>query len=156
MKHMIDVVDRTGRLSDATFLERALAAMLESEDQPPSAIEVLVAGEDEIRKLNTQFRGVVSATDVLSFPHGDGPSPEGRVLGEIAVCLPVAEKQAAMRGVSLESELACLAVHGGLHLLGYDDATNAGRDEMVDKMNRVVASCGFDTRDNWESIYDSC
>lgn len=128
--------------------------MLESEDQPPSSIEVLICDAEEMASLNAEFRGVSEPTDVLSFPSGAGPEQEAS-LGEIAVCLPIAEAQAEAREVSLESELACLAVHGGLHLLGYDDNTEQERSEMIEKMNRIVSSCGFEVRDDWGSIYRS-
>jgi rRNA maturation RNase YbeY len=153
MTHTIVVLDPSKSLRSAEFLKRVLTAMLESEDQPPSTLELLIADDEEIRLLNATFRGVDSPTDVLSFPHGCGPDPEGPTLGEIAVCLPIAERQATMRGVSLESELACLAVHGGLHLLGYDDATESDRQVMIQKMNDIVRSCGHDTREDWGSIY---
>jgi probable rRNA maturation factor len=122
--------------------------MLETEDQPPSSVEVLITDADEIRRLNSEFRGIDRVTDVLSFPDGEGS------LGEIAVCLPIAEEQAAERGISLESELACLAVHGGLHLLGYDDDTEDGRRQMIDNMNAIVSRAGFETHDEWGSIYE--
>jgi len=122
--------------------------MLETEDQPPSSVEVLITDADEIRRLNAEFRGVDSVTDVLSFPDGEGS------LGEIAVCLPIAEEQATERGISLESELACLAVHGGLHLLGYDDDTEESRRQMIDKMNAIVLQSGLDTHHEWGSIYE--
>jgi probable rRNA maturation factor len=122
--------------------------MLETEDQPPSSVEVLITDADEIRRLNSEFRGIDRVTDVLSFPDGEGS------LGEIAVCLPIAEEQAAERGISLESELGCLAVHGGLHLLGYDDDTEDGRRQMIDNMNAIVSRAGFETHDEWGSIYE--
>lgn len=124
--------------------------MLNSEDQPPSTVEVLITGADEIRRLNHEFRGIDRATDVLSFPDGGS---ETESIGEIAVCLPIAEEQAEERGISLESEIACLAVHGGLHLLGYDDATEAGRQEMIEKMNGIVSKSGLETDTEWASIY---
>jgi len=125
--------------------------MLETEDQPPSTIEVLITDAAEIRGLNAKFRGIDRVTDVLTFPDGGGPG--GSSLGEVAICLPIAEEQAAQRGMSLEAELACLAVHGGLHLLGYEDDTEEGRSEMIAKMNAVVSAVGFETRDEWGSIY---
>lgn len=128
--------------------------MLDSEDQPPSSIEVLITDGDGIRELNASFRGIDRETDVLSFPAGEGPELGIRLLGEIAVCLPIAEHQAAERQISLESEVACLAVHGGLHLLGYDHVTETERLVMIDKMNAVVTSCGLQTHDEWGSIYE--
>ena len=74
------------------------------------------AGDDgEIRRLNRQFLERDRATDVIAF------SGEGDLLGEIAVSIDTARRQARARGVSLESELKLLAVHGFLHLTGYDD-----------------------------------
>ena len=152
MSHTIIVIDRTRRLRRPSFLKSPMEALLEAEDQPPSTIEVLITDENGIRELNKQFRGIDSATDVLSFPSGDGPEAT-HTLGEVAICLPIAEAQAAARGVPLESEVACLAVHGGLHLLGYDDETEEGRRVMVDKMNAIVSANGFPVVDDWGSIY---
>lgn len=152
MSHRIVVIDRTRRVRAPGFLRAAMEALLEAEDQPPSTIEILVTDADGMRALNAEFRGIDRATDVLSFPAGEGPEVE-RILGEVAICLPIAEEQAEARGVSLESELACLAVHGGLHLLGYDDATDSGRKEMNAKMNAIVTSRGFEIVDDWASIY---
>lgn len=152
MKHTIAILDRTRRVGRPSFLKVTLEAILDAEDQPPSAVEVLIADEQEIRSLNKEFRGIDAATDVLSFPGGDGPEDE-HSLGEIAICLPIAEQQALARGVTIESELACLAVHGCLHLLGYDDDTDVARDEMIRKMNAAVSSCGHKVNDEWGSIY---
>ncbi|MDQ2986849.1 MAG: rRNA maturation RNase YbeY [Armatimonadota bacterium] len=127
--------------------------MLDSEDQPPSTIEVLVTDSVGIRELNASFRGIDRVTDVLSFPAGEGPESGTRLLGEIAVCLPIAELQANDRHISLETELACLVVHGGLHLLGYDHVTEDDRSVMIDKMNAIVATCGMETHNEWGSIY---
>jgi rRNA maturation RNase YbeY len=152
MKHRIVVLDRTKRLRRTGFLKGPIEALLDAEDQPPSCVEILIADADEIRGLNLEFRGVDSATDVLSFPAGDGPESV-RLLGEVAVCLPVAERQAAERGISIETELSCLAVHGTLHLLGFDDETDTGRAEMIEKMNAIVSACGMQTVSEWASIY---
>ena len=155
MKHKIVILDRTKRLARTTFLAVVMEKMLETEDQPPSHLEILITDEAEIQGLNADYRGVDAATDVLSFPSGDGPEIGPRLLGEVVVCLPIAERQAAGRGVSIESEVACLAVHGGLHLLGYDDTDDSGRLKMIEKMNSVVGSCGFEISPDWGSIYNN-
>ncbi len=135
-------------------MREALEAMLDSEDQPPSEISILLTDADGIRRLNRGYRGIDHPTDVLSFPLGDGPEvSELQMLGDIAICLPVADKQAANNGIPLETELACLAVHGGLHLLGYDHRTEADRRAMNDKMNRIVASVGLIPAVAWSSNY---
>ena len=127
--------------------------MLESENQPPSEIVVLLADEEETRRLNRKFRGVGALTDVLSFQAGPGPEVSPRVLlGDIAICLPIAEKQAKYHLTPLHTELAALAVHGGLHLLGYDDATAEGRAEMNAKMVASVRAAGLEPAEGWASI----
>ena len=66
--------------------------------------------------------------------------------------LPLSTRVAAARGVSLEQELAYLAIHGALHLLGYDDETENDRVRMVDEMNRVALSVGLKPDTEWASI----
>jgi probable rRNA maturation factor len=127
--------------------------MLESESQPPSEIVVLLADSEYMTALNQRFRKVNHPTDVLSFPSGSGPELHNKCeLGDIVICLPIAEKQAQQNDHDLETELACLAVHGGLHLLGYDDATDQGRDEMVNKMITITQSIGLHPSKNWSSL----
>ena len=126
--------------------------MLDSEDQPPSEIAVLLTDEKEIQRLNLQFRKVNSATDVLSFAAGQGPEKNKlHALGDIAICLPIAEKQAANHSLPLETELSYLAVHGGLHLLGYGHETKVERFEMLAKMNNVIRSLGLEPMKGWSS-----
>jgi probable rRNA maturation factor len=104
--------------------------------------------------MNARFRGVDAATDVLSFPSGDGPERSSRKsLGDIAICLPVARAQAATHNTTLSDEIACLAVHGGLHLLGYDDRTMRGRKDMISKMLRIVRSIGLAPSAGWSSSH---
>ena len=103
-------------------------------------MSLLITGDDTIRGLNVQFRGLDEVTDVLSFStdhpghwEGDAEPPEetaglafvlppGEIapLGEVIVSYPQAERQAKQRGVRLEQELALLVVHGVLHLTGHD------------------------------------
>ena len=85
---------------------------------------VRVTGDDEIRRLNREFRDLDKPTDVLSFP-GEG-TPEGRHLGDVAIGAGVADRQAGEQGHSLERELKLLILHGVLHCLGYDHETDNG------------------------------
>jgi probable rRNA maturation factor len=75
-----------------------------------------------MRTLNKQYRGKNGTTDVLSFSMLEGPFIDVRpeLLGDIAISIPVAEKQARAAGHSLAREIELLLVHGLLHLLGYD------------------------------------
>src|SRR5207253_2628312 len=83
----------------------------------------LITSDDELRRLNRQFRKHDHATDVLSFPslHGDDS------LGEVAISFPRAGYQATAYGVPLEQEVEILMLHGVLHLLGMDHETDQGQ-----------------------------
>jgi probable rRNA maturation factor len=83
---------------------------------------VLVSSDEAVRTANRQFRGISKTTDVLSFPDGE----DGR-LGDILISAGRAQAQAAQYGLSVEDELKTLALHGLLHLLGYDHETDDGR-----------------------------
>lgn len=90
-------------------------------------VEVLLAGDETMRRLNADFRSEDSITDVLSFPGagGDDDFPDDSNaldVGQIVLSLPQTERQAREAGLTLRDEAAHLLVHGVLHLLGYDHA----------------------------------
>jgi probable rRNA maturation factor len=88
---------------------------------------IVLAGDATLRRLNREFRGKDATTDVLSFASGDGKLPDGsRPLGEIVISVPQAARQAGDFGHSLARELRVLAIHGYLHLLGYDHEVDDG------------------------------
>jgi probable rRNA maturation factor len=106
--------------------ERVLAG---EEVAPGTAVTILVTDDEAIRTLNRQFLGIDEPTDVLSFPdEGEEPFPdageEPPYLGDIAIALPTAARQADEFGHSLDAEVAHLLVHGLLHLRGYDHVDN--------------------------------
>ncbi|MFX8316485.1 rRNA maturation RNase YbeY, partial [Acinetobacter baumannii] len=75
--------------------------------------------------MNSEFRGIDQPTDVLTFPADQ--SVVGAPLGDIAIGVGYATRQARARGVSLTQELCYLAIHGALHLAGFDDETEQDR-----------------------------
>ena len=87
------------------------------------AVDVLLADDAELKRLNTAFRGKRKATDVLSFPAEDGSA---KVAGDIAISLETAWRQAEEFGHSLQSEIKILLLHGLLHLNGMDHESDAG------------------------------
>jgi len=129
-------------------LRQALGALLDLYNVPSCRIDVLVTTDARMRELNKEFRGLDEATDVLTFP---GPEMRGAPLGDIAVSLEFAERGAAARNVPVHEELAYLAVHGGLHLLGYDDQTETERTDMVRRMNEVALLAGLKADEDWAS-----
>ena len=127
---------------DAGWLEAVARAALSAMEAPGNTeVSILVTGDDTVRALNAEYRGLDETTDVLSFSSehqghwegdGDGPAqyPDGagfvlppdipQPLGEIIVSWPQAQRQAGEHGVSPMRELAHLVIHGALHLVGYD------------------------------------
>ncbi len=95
-------------------------------------VNVAIVDNEEIKRLNREFRDKDSVTDVLSFPAWEGneilSTPDGFV-GDIAISLPRAEEQANEYGHSLKREIAFLTIHGCLHILGYDHIKK--EDELI-------------------------
>jgi probable rRNA maturation factor len=98
-------------------------------------VSLAFVGERAIRTLNRKFMKKDRPTDVLSFPLGE-KGPDGKFyLGDIVIAVPIAARQARDKGHSLDRELRLLAIHGFLHLLGYDHF--AGIEEEERKLHRV-------------------
>lgn len=124
----VDVAPRVLRA-----VRRAVETVLEIQDQSSVELAILLTDDEALRRLNRQFRQQDEATDVLSFPSGDalpGMIGEDRYLGDIAISVPYAQRQAEKRGHELSAELQLLAIHGVLHLLGYDHADASQRRNM--------------------------
>lgn len=102
----------------------------------PAELTIRFTASEAMRSLNRQWRGQDRATDVLSFPL-EGATAEGQpYLGDMAICLEVAQRQAKRRRHSQAREVALLALHGYLHLLGYDHETDNGEMERLERRLR--------------------
>ncbi len=126
-------------------IDRVVAAVLLAEAIGEVEVGVIIVGESDMQELNREHREQDSATDVLSFPIDDDESLPGvpRMLGDVAICLPVLLAQAIEREVSPAAELTDLLIHGVLHLLGYDHETDAGemlmrQDEIGNEIATIV------------------
>ncbi len=126
---------------------------------PTLEVNLAFLKEREIKKINKQFRDINEATDVLSFPflldlehpklienelnlskHANdiNPATNALVLGDIYICLPIAKKQAHKYKHDLEKEVVFLAVHGLLHLFGYDHIHDEDRIVMRMREQQVM------------------
>jgi probable rRNA maturation factor len=86
-----------------------------------SEISITFVGEDRIREINHQYRGINAVTDVLSFSINETNPENGlHMLGDILISVPTAKEQAELIGDSLKNEIDLLVIHGILHLCGYD------------------------------------
>lgn len=108
---------------------------------------------EEIRRINREYRGIDKATDVLSFPMIDYESGETSgdydytencvLLGDIIISLEMAKKQADEYGHGFLREAGFLIVHSTLHLLGYDHMEDGEREEMFQKQEQILKGMGL-------------
>jgi probable rRNA maturation factor len=124
----ISVCTRAGRPARAPGLARWLAAIAPARAR--GTVTIVLTGDAAMRTLNREWRGVDRATDVLSFPaDADQPRVRGQVahLGDVVIATGVARRQAAAARHAYATELKVLALHGLLHLLGFDHETDTGQ-----------------------------
>lgn len=99
---------------------------------PACEVGVLICDDRTIRALNRRYRGKDAPTDVLSFPDGDALPEGGRYLGDVALSLETAARQAAERGVPLVREIELLILHALIHLAGHDHERDGGEMERLE------------------------
>lgn len=103
-------------------------------------LTLYLTDRETMRAYHRRFRGLDTDTDVLAFPVHERDVDTGRLyLGEVLVCVPVAQDQALGLGHGLEAEIGLLVVHGVLHLLGYEDETPEARRRMFQQQRRILA-----------------
>jgi probable rRNA maturation factor len=124
-----------------TILERALTAAL-PQDAEASEVAVMLTDDAEIRTLNRQWRNQDHATNVLSFPQTAAAQGTPRLLGDIVIAYETTAKEAADEGKPLPDHLSHLAVHGLLHLLGYDHESDEQAEIMENLERRILAQLG--------------
>lgn len=103
------------------------------------ALAYVLVGNDEMRAVHKRSLGLDTPTDVLSFPYASEP----RIEGEIVVSVDVARAEAKRRGHAAEAEAMLYAVHGTLHLLGYDDHAPRDRTRMRAAERRFLRRLGY-------------
>jgi len=114
-----------------------------------AAVDLLVTDDRGIARFNRRHTGRRGATDVLAFPDGEPEAESGLLhLGDVIISLQTARREAARRGCPMREELALYAVHGLLHLLGYDDHIDSRRAAMRAAEHRALARHGI--RPHWD------
>lgn len=143
-------------LPNLTRAETVAETLLAETGYADAEVSILLTDDRSIHALNKQWRGYDKPTDVLSWPLEEGirglgigssenalapdshsgtllPIPNSLTpvaLGDVAISLDTATRQAAARGWAVEEEIALLLIHGILHLLGYEDETESGAEAM--------------------------
>jgi probable rRNA maturation factor len=150
----IDFLDETNEMKDESIkqIEELLNfAQKELEITEACELSVTFVKNDRIQEINREYRGKDQPTDVISFAMeelGEGEIQISggnmpRVLGDIIISTDKAREQAEDFGHSVERELGFLAVHGFLHLLGYDHETESDEKEMFDLQRRLLDEYGL-------------
>jgi probable rRNA maturation factor len=145
LKSQLELIERT-----------ALECLAYAGLDDPCDISIILADDEKIRKLNSEFRDIDAPTDVLSFPmlemmegnilyeESDLDMDTGLLLlGDIVISLETAERHALEYGHSLERELAFLTSHGVFHLLGYDHADEESGIRMFEMQEEVLSKMGL-------------
>jgi len=154
MSLMIDLVDETNELKsdDLDLVEHLLQFAYEKEGiQEDSEVSVTFVDNDRIQEINREYRKKDQPTDVISFALEESSGEEieivgadmPRVLGDIIISVPKAYEQAHEYGHSFQRELGFLAVHGFLHLLGYDHMTEEEEKIMFSRQREILDEYGL-------------
>ncbi|WP_150539739.1 rRNA maturation RNase YbeY [Actinobacillus vicugnae] len=126
------------------WVQRALAHEAQTEDFPETELTIRIVDEAESHNLNLTYRGKDKPTNVLSFPFEVPEEIELPLLGDLIICRQVVEKEAQEQQISTISHWAHLAIHGTLHLLGYDHIEDAEAEEMEGLETEIMKSLGFE------------
>lgn len=130
-------------------LHQIVAAALRHENADGAELTLVLADDALLQQLNRDYRGIDEPTDVLSFASQEAgqqggifvTAPEAlNYLGDVIISFPTAQRQAAAAGHSVDDELSLLAVHGVLHLLGYDHASPEQEADMWARQAQILVS----------------
>lgn len=125
------------------FIKWVGASMAESKIEDVEVV-VRIVDETECATLNKNYRGKTGPTNVLSFPYESPPRFETNLLGDLIICAPVIEHEAKDQGKPVDAHWAHMAVHGTLHLLGYDHQTDEQAVEMESREKIILTGLGYD------------
>lgn len=154
MSLLIDIVDETGSVSEEMLkeVENLLQFAAEREGiQDQAEVSVTIVTNEDIQQINKEYRGKDTPTDVISFAleeEGEGEveivgAEIPPVLGDIIISADRTREQAEEYNHSFKRELGFLAVHGFLHLLGYDHMTKEEEEEMFTKQKDLLDAYGL-------------
>jgi probable rRNA maturation factor len=155
MTLLIDCIDETEKLTEEQMLEIKRVITFAARNQKVetnSEVSITFVSNDRIQEINREYRDKDKPTDVISFAMeelGEGEveligADMPRVLGDIIISIPKAIEQAEEYGHSFLRELGFLAVHGFLHLLGYDHMTEKDEKEMFTLQKEILDEYGLE------------
>lgn len=156
---MLEIFDEAESNLDVTLIQKVFEEYKNHFSLPNNvSVELTVVGEEAIKEVNRQFRGIDNVTDVLSFPSLEvnlpfvaedypmdiDPSSGEIMLGEIMLCYPRMVEQSVEYGHSKERESCYLVLHGLLHLLGFDHIEPQDKEKMRQQEEFILGKLGID------------
>jgi len=123
------------------YLDSVIKRTLEHENVKNATVSIIFVDNEEIHKINKEYRGIDRETDVISFALEDTFNllPDKiRMLGDIYISIPKMKEQATSFGHSEKRELSFLVVHGLLHLLGYDHMKNKEEEKKMFDLQEII------------------
>ena len=141
MNTVYDIIDNYG-YSDYDYLNEVLDYAIKKLNIDNSIFDIIFIDDEEMHKLNKEYRGIDRTTDVLSFALNDNKHIDAIVnsLGDIFISIPKMKSQAEEYGHSEKRELSFLALHGLLHLLGYDHTLGKKEEEEMFGLQKEILS----------------
>jgi probable rRNA maturation factor len=123
------------------IVKKAISAAAKAVSTPPAELAIVLANDSSVQALNRKWRGKNAATNVLSFPAlGPGKGrPASPYIGDIVIAYETTEREAIAEDKPFGHHLAHLAIHGFLHLLGYDHENQRDADKMERLERRILA-----------------
>jgi probable rRNA maturation factor len=134
-------LERRGRARYAAWLRRAIRQALKTHKRRSAMIDVNLVSDRAIARLNREFLQHAGPTDVISLNYGHDNSQ--LVEGEMYISIDTARREARRRGHRMVAELCLYAIHGTLHLLGYDDRDPADAQRMHAKEDELLKELGL-------------
>ncbi len=126
----------------AETLERWALSTLSSGRDEPGELCLRVVDDEESQTLNASYRGIDKPTNVLSFP-ADVDLPDANVLGDVVICAPIVEFEAAEQNKNVADHYAHMVVHGILHLMGYDHESDGEAERMEQLEVTILGELGI-------------
>ncbi|MEE8206667.1 MAG: rRNA maturation RNase YbeY [Nitrospinaceae bacterium] len=133
---------------DSKALQSQIGQLLEKLGETQCELSLLLTDDAEIRRLNKTYRNLDHATDVLSFPQDENAVNESgdTLLGDVVISVETAARQAEEHHLSFNEELILLAIHGILHLLGYDHERSPQDARIMKDKTQVIFETLFPGR----------
>ena len=144
---MFEIFNETEEtVNEIEDIKKVLNKAIEVEDVGPVCFNVILVNNEYIHELNRDYRHIDRPTDVITFAledNKDFPGYDVRILGDINISLEKAHSQAVEYGHSFKREICFLAVHGFLHLLGYDHMEKEEEKVMFARQELILNETGI-------------